>query len=285
METLQSRIVVDGLVYPEGIRWARGKVWFSDMFARRVYAHDPRTGETEVVAETDDLPSGLGFLPDGRLLVATMRDRKLLRLEPEGLTTVADLSSVSDLLNDMVVDPRGRAYLDFYIGGRGGLILVEPDGAWRIVADDMTSPNGLAITDDGGTLVVNDLGANRILAFDIALDGGLSGRRTFADLGDCSPDGLCLDADGGAWVGQPFQGRFRRIVEGGEVTHEIAYGDKWGIAPVLGGPDRRSLFLCTAEITLEAIQRLMRDPSDAPTQSRGWIEVVDGVEVAGAGSP
>ena len=285
METLQSRIVVDGLIYPEGIRWAQDKVWFSDMFARRVYAHDPRTGETEVVAETDDLPSGLGFLPDGRLLIATMRDRKLLRLDPEGLTTVADLSSVSDLLNDMVVDARGRAYMDFYIRGGGGLILVEPDGGWRIVADDMTSPNGLAVTDEGRTLVVNDLGANRILAFDIAEDGGLSGRRTFADLGDCSPDGLCLDADGGAWVGQPFQGRFRRIVEGGEVTHEIAYGAKWGIAPVLGGPDRRSLFLCTAEITLEAIQRLMRDPSDAPTQSRGWIEVVDGVEVAGAGSP
>ncbi len=285
METLQSRIVVDGLIYPEGIRWAQDKVWFSDMFARRVYAHDPRTGETEVVAETDDLPSGLGFLPDGRLLIATMRDRKLLRLDPEGLTTVADLSSVSDLLNDMVVDARGRAYMDFYIRGGGGLILVEPDGGWRIVADDMTSPNGLAVTDEGRTLVVNDLGANRILAFDIAEDGGLSGRRTFADLGDCSPDGLCLDADGGAWVGQPFQGRFRRIVEGGEVTHEIAYGAKWGIAPVLGGPDRRSLFLCTAEISLEAIQRLMCDPTDARTQSRGWIEVVDSIQTPGAGRP
>jgi sugar lactone lactonase YvrE len=166
-----------------------------------------------------------------------------------------------------------------------GIIMVEPSGVYRIVAYDMKGPNGLAITADGKTLVANDLQANNILAFEIAADGSLANRRIFADLGSDSPDGLCLDAEGAVWVGLPFQGKFRRIKEGGEVTHEITYENKWGIAPVLGGADRRTLFLCTAEVTLEKIVKLMQDQRDARKECRGWIEVVEGIEVPGAGWP
>jgi sugar lactone lactonase YvrE len=288
MNTLQSRAVVDGLVFPEGIRWHQGRVWFSDIFDFKVYAYDPKTRRTEVVVQTEDRPSGLGFLPDGRLLIATMGERKLLRLDPDGLKTVADLKPLCNLLNDMVVDQQGRAYMDAYFAGAamsGGLIMVEPSGDYRIVADNMKLPNGLAITADGKNLIANDLMANRLEAFDIAADGSLANRRIFADLGGDSPDGLCLDAAGAAWVGLPIQGKFRRIKEGGEVTHEITYENKLGVAPVLGGSDRRTLFLCTAEVTMEKLQRLLQDPRDARKECKGWIEVVEGIEVPGAGWP
>jgi sugar lactone lactonase YvrE len=141
------------------------------------------------------------------------------------------------------------------------------------------------VSPDGKTLVVNDLWGNQVLSFDVASDGSLSGRRLFADLGDASPDGVCLDAEGAAWIGQPLQGRVRRILDGGEVTHEINYGKKWGIAPVLGGDDRRTLFLCTADIDLETILALLADPRDARQKCRGWIEAVEGIETPGAGTP
>jgi sugar lactone lactonase YvrE len=286
VRSLTSKIVVDGLIYPEGIRWHAGRVWFSDILDFKVHAYDPATGLTEVIIETPDRPSGLGFLPDGRLLIATMGERKLLRLDPGGLTTVADLSGLCVGMNDMVVDGQGRAYMDATFGeGSGGVILVEPDGAFRVVAEEMKMPNGMAVTADGKTLIVNDLWGNGIKAFDIQPDGSLTGRRRFADLGEVSPDGICLDAEGAAWVGQPLQGRVRRIREGGEVTHEINYGKKWGIAPVLGGPDRRTLYICTADITLGKILELMADPRGARDHCRGWIEAVEGIEIPGVGWP
>jgi sugar lactone lactonase YvrE len=289
MERLSSRVVVDALIYPEGIRWHGGKVWFSDILDRKVYAYDPVAGQAEVVAQTADLPSGLGFLPDGRLLIATMRERKLLRLDPEGLAVAADLSPLSARLNDMVVDSHGRAWLDAAFaedGSNGGLIMVEPDGRARPVAEGLCEPNGVAISADGETLVVNDFIGCRIHAYDVQSDGRLAGHRVFADLGEDAPDGVCLDAEGAAWVGQPCQSRLRRILEGGEVTHEIAYeAGKWAIAPVLGGPDRRTLYLCTAEVEMEALIRLLDDPSDARRDCRGWIEAVDGIATPGAGLP
>ena len=257
------------------------------MLDHKVCAFDPETGEVEVVLQLKDRPSGLGFLPDGRLLVATMGERKLLRLDADGLNLHADLASVTDLLNDMVTGPDGRSYLDARFGGSdaGGLILVEQDGAHRVVAGGMGMPNGLAITQDGRTLVVNDLFARRIEAFDIAPDGSLTNRRLFADLGDASPDGLCLDAEGAAWVGLPVQAKFVRIKPGGEITHEIAYVDKWGVAPALGGRDRRTLFLCTARVTLAQLQSLLEDTSNARAECRGWIEAVGPVSTPGAGWP
>lgn len=288
MEKLQTRVVVDGIVYPEGIRWFAGKVWFSDILDSCVYSFDPRTGRREVAVDLDDRPSGLGFLPDGRLLVAVMGGRKLLRLDPGGPSVLADLSGLCSMVNDMVTDASGRSYVDAHFESEsegGGIILVEPDGGFRVVAEGLNTPNGMAVSADGKRLVVNDLFGNRIYTFDIGEDGSLSGRKLFADLGDCSPDGLCLDSEGGAWVGLPFQNRFRRILEGGEVTHEIDCTGRWGIAPVLGGEGRRTLFLATAEVTLEAMPRLIADPTNARDECRGWIEAVGDAPAPGAGWP
>lgn len=288
MRTLQSRVLIDDIVYPEGIRWFGDRLWFSDILDSRVYAYDPATGEKTVVVELQDRPSGLGFLPDGRLLIAAMNQRQLLRMDHDGPHVLADLSSSTSIINDMVTDAWGRSYIDaHFVGERqgGGIVMVGPDGAQRIVVDDMQAPNGLAIAPDGRTLLVNDLFAHHILAFAIGEDGSLSDRRVFADLGENAPDGLCLDADGAAWVGLPFAGMFRRILDGGAVTHEIACGGRWGIAPVLGGPDRSTLFLATAEVTLEAMPRLIQDPRNARQESRGWIEVVDNPPAPGAGWP
>ena len=288
MMKLESRIVVDDIVYPEGIRWFDGKVWFSDILDSKVFSYDPHTGRKHLVIELSDRPSGLGFLPDGRLLIASMSERKLLRLDADGLNVLADLSRDCAIINDMVTDALGRTYIDAHFEDEidgGGIILVEPSGVHRIVAKNMKTPNGLAIRADGKTLVVNDLFANCILAFDILRDGSLTNRRVFADLGDGSPDGLCLDEQGGAWIGLPFQGKFQRVEEGGNVTHEIDCAGKWGIAPVLGGPDRRTLFLATAEVTLEAMPRLIKDPQNARQECRGWIEVAENAPAAGAGWP
>jgi len=263
-------------------------VWFSDILDSRVYCYDPQTGRKRVVVELSDRPSGLGFLPDGRLLIVGMSERKLLRLDLEGLSVIADLSSDCTMINDMVTDARGRSYIGAHLeedGEGGGIILVEPDGLHRIVATNMTMPNGLAITADGRTLIVNDLFANCMLAFDVVEDGSLANRRIYADLGDRSPDGLCLDSHGGAWIGLPFQGKFQRVEQGGRVTHEIDCADKWGIAPVLGGPDRGTLFLATAKVTLEAMPRLIKDPRNARQECRGWIEEVTNAPAAGAGWP
>jgi sugar lactone lactonase YvrE len=285
---LRPKNVVDNIIYPEGIRWGQGKVWFSDILDSTVYCFDTGWKRLKAVVRLDDRPSGLGFLPDGTLLIATMRERKLLRFDRNGLRLHADLGGACDLLNDMVTDARGRSYVDSHFdagAGSGGIILVEPDGSHRVVASGMKTPNGLAVTADSKKLIVNDLFDNRIFAFDIADEGGLENQRIFADLGDRSPDGICLDAEGAVWVGLPFQGKFQRIRQGGEVTHEIPCGSKWGIAPVLGGADRRTLFLCTAEVSLEAMPRLIQDPANARNECKGWIEAVETIEVPGAGYP
>ena len=285
---LTSKVIVENIIYPEGIRWHQGKVWFSDVLDSKVYTLDPATHRISVVVQTTDLPSGLGFLPDGRLLIATMRERQLLRLDDDGLSVVADLGSQCQFVNDMVVDAQGRAYIDSHFSHEadgGGIILVEPDGRYRVVVDKMSAPNGLAITADGKTFIANDLLANKLVAFDIAPNGDLFDRRTFADLKGNSPDGLCLDEQGGAWVGLPFQGKFARVTEGGEVTHEIICENKWGVAPVLGGINRRTLFLCTAKVALDDMPGLLQNSRDARSKCQGWIEMVENVKVAGAGRP
>jgi sugar lactone lactonase YvrE len=169
----------------------------------------------------------LGWLPDGRLLVVSMRDRRVLRLEPDGtLVTHADLSALASYFcNDMVVDGQGRAYVgnfgfDLHHGAPPAfaeLILVEPDGSARVVADQMKFPNGTVITPDGRTLIVGESTGRDLVAFDIDDDGGLSGRRVWADLGAAVPDGICLDADGAVWFADPSRGGCHRVAEGGEV--------------------------------------------------------------------
>ena len=279
---LQTEVLIEGLRFPEGPRWHEGRLWFSDMHSRVVLAVD-LDGRVETVVEVAGEPSGLGWLPDGRLLVVSMRDRRLLRLDAPGLEVVADLSAFASYhCNDMVVDRLGRAYVgNFGFDLHGGkppvatnLVLVEPDGTTAVVADDLRFPNGCVITPDEKTLVVGESFGGRLTAFSIDADGRLHDRRVWAQLEGIVPDGICLDAEGGIWVASPVGlGGVSRVLEGGEVTHRVEVEHE-AFACMLGGPDRRTLFVCTAA-----------DSHPHRTgDRRGRIETV-AVEVAGAGWP
>jgi sugar lactone lactonase YvrE len=272
---------VDGLRFPEGPRWHEGRLWFSDMHSQQVIAVD-EAGDRETIVEVPNDPSGLGWLPDGRLLVVSMRDRKLLRLDPDGLQEVADLSaSASFHCNDMVVDAQGRAYVghfgfDLHSGQEpcgASLILVEPDGSQRVAAENLLFPNGSVITPDGRSLIVGESFGACLTAFDIAEDGSLSGRREWARVERAIPDGICLDAEGAIWMASPIGGGVLRVREGGEVTDRVEVEHE-AFACMLGGAERRTLFICTAA-----------DSDPAKTGNRtGRIERLD-VEVPGAGLP
>ena len=276
-------VLLDGLIFLEGPRWYDGKLWFSDMFAGQVRTVD-LSGNTEVVAEVAERPSGLGFLPDGRLLIVSMQNRLLLRLDRDGLTTVADLSELAvGSPNDMVVDTHGRAYIGHFgydlFGGEepkpASLLLVTPDGQVREVADGLEFPNGTVISPDGKTLIVAETFGRRLTAFSIADDGGLSERRVFAQLDAETPDGICLDAQGGVWVSSFESGEFVRVKDGGTITERIPVPGKRAVACALGGPQRQTLFLLTAETTLEEL---------AQGKSIGRVETVR-VDTPGAGLP
>ncbi|MGE3618944.1 MAG: SMP-30/gluconolactonase/LRE family protein [Acidimicrobiia bacterium] len=293
--------VVEGIKFPEGPRWYDGRLWFSDMHGRKVYALKPG-GQPEVVTSlVGDMPSGLGFLPDGSLLVVARKARRILRVAPGSSTPepFADLTGYPlDSLNDMVTGPDGRSYVGGRIergyspdsfevedgpGARTEVVIrVEPDGSSAIEADGLIGPNGSAITPDGRTLLVAESRGRKVTRFPLADDGTLGERDLFADTGEYYPDGLCLDAQGAVWVGAPMRQRFLRIVEGGEVTDVLETGDRWAIACVLGGDDRRTLYMMTAHNTLENLAAL----SEGATESTavGFVEAVE-VEVPGAGWP
>jgi sugar lactone lactonase YvrE len=271
---LETEIFLEGLKFPEGPRWHDNKLWFSDMNARKVMTVDLK-GNAETIIEMEDSPSGLGWLPDGTLLIVSMEDQRLLRLTPDGIKEVADLSSLAtDRCNDMVVDKKGRAY----VGNFGfnyqnerfkpaEIILVTPEGDAQIVADKLAFPNGTVITPDDKTLIVAETFASKLTAFDILDDGPLEGRRVWANLKSLTPDGICLDAEGGIWIASPGSGKVFRVLEGGEVTHEVKVSTQ-AYACMLGGLDRCSLFVATS----------------TADQIEGRIEIVR-VEIPGAGLP
>lgn len=272
----------EGFAFLEGPRWRDGKLWVSDMHDDRVLTVD-LAGHSETVVEVPGRPSGLGWLPDGRLLVVSMTDRRLLRLDATGLSVVADLSGVATFhCNDMVVDAHGRAYVgnfgyDFEAGmpqRSAALALVLPDGTVRVAADDLAFPNGAVLTPDGRTLIVAESFAARLTAFDVAPDGTLSRRRTWAALQGAVPDGICLDVEEAIWVASPLSKEVLRVREGGDVLERIATATQ-AIACTLGGADRRTLFVLTA-------QSFHRDECRAQRTAR--IEAAE-VDVPGAGLP
>jgi sugar lactone lactonase YvrE len=274
--------IVDGLTFPEGPRWRDEKLWFSDFYSHRVLAVD-LAGAVQTVAEVPGRPSGLGWTPDGGLLVVSMLDRRLLRFDGARSRVVADLSALAGgPCNDMVVDAAGRAYVgnfgfDRYRGEPERptcIIRVAPDGAVTRAADGLLFPNGTVITPDGRTLIVGETLAARLTAFDVDEAGGLSNRRTFAQLDGCFPDGICLDAEGAVWVADARGHRVIRVRGGGRIDRTIPMGDRHAYACILGGHDRRTLFLCTNTGSGPA----MADKRD------GRIESIR-VEVAGAGLP
>jgi sugar lactone lactonase YvrE len=249
----EPQVVLTDLAFPESPRWRDGRLWVSDWGAHEVIALD-RDGGTEVVARVDSFPMCIDHLPDGRLLIVSSDDRRLLRQESDGsLTTHADLGALGvHPWNDIVVDGRGNAYVnnigfDFPAGeyAPGIVVLVTPDGSVRPVAEGLAFPNGMAVTPDNATLIVAESYGRRLTAFDIAAGGSLSNRRTWARVDD-HPDGICLDADGAVWYGDVGTRRCVRVREGGEVLQVIDL-DRGCFACVLGGPGRRTLFMTVNE--------------------------------------
>jgi sugar lactone lactonase YvrE len=245
----EPRVVLTDLDFPESPRWRDGRLWVSDWGAGEVIAVAPDGGR-EVVARVSSGLMCIDHLPDGRLLIVSSGDRRLLRLEPDGsLVGHADLSPLGEHpWNDIVVDGRGNAYVnnigfDFPEGefAPGIVALVTPDGSVRQVAGDLAFPNGMAVTADNGTLIVAESYGQRLTAFTIDGDGTLNNRRTWATVED-HPDGICLDADGALWYGDVGTGRAVRVREGGDVLQSITL-DRGCFACVLGGADRRTLYL------------------------------------------
>ena len=240
-------------------------------------------GQIETVVEVAGLPSGLGWLPDGQLLIVSMKDRRVLRYDGQRLQEHADLADLAGCdCNDMVVDALGRAYVGHFgfdvNEGRpfahAELILVSPEGEPSVVARELKFPNGSVITDGGRTLVVCETFASRLSAFDIAADGSLGPRRDWAVVTGTAPDGCCLDAEGAIWFASPLSREVVRVREGGEVCARIDLG-RMGIACQLGGPEGRHLFILSSGSTLPAMCVEKRDAR---------IEVCE-VDVPGAGSP
>jgi sugar lactone lactonase YvrE len=255
------KVLLTGLVLGESPRWHDGRLWFSDWGAQEVIAVD-LDGNSEVIVRVPSFPFCIDWLPDGRLLVVSARDRSLLRRERDGsLVTHADLSGISDKpWNEIVVDGRGNAYLnnigfDFPAGEvrPGVLAMVTPEGSARQVADGVAFPNGMAVTPDNATLIVAESYASRLSAFDIAADGSLANRRVWADLGGGVPDGICLDAEGAVWYADVPNKRCGRVREGGEVLQTVEL-DRGCFACMLGGPDGRTLFVIAAEWPAAASQ-------------------------------
>ncbi len=282
METARFEPLLDGLTFPEAPRWHEGRLWFSDFYSFRVMTVAP-DGRAEVITHVPQRPSGLGWTPDGALLVVSMLDHKLLRLDGSALTEVADLSAFAGgPCNDMVVDAQGRAYVgNFGYDRHAGqtprttcLARVDPDGTVMRAADDLMFPNGTVITPDGRTLIVGETFAERLTAFAIAPDGSLGARRVFAHVPGMCADGICLDAEGAVWVADPFGKKLLRILADGRVDRLIGTGERGPYACMLGGPDRRTLFVCTNSGSGPAMGQ-KRD---------GRIELMR-VDVPGAGLP
>ena len=235
-----------GFCFGEGPRWFEGLLWFSDMLGEAVHTVT-LSGSTTTLALPGHAPSGLGFRPDGTLLIVSTEDRKLLRYDGETVDTVADLSALAPAdLGDMVLDGHGRAYIGSQAFSGGIILRVDPDDTVSVVARDLDFPNGMAITPDHRTLIVAESIGRRLTAFSIGVDGALSGRRVFADGLDGPPDGICLDAEGGVWTAMTLAHQFERIVDGGEVTHRIDIGDRAAIACMLGGSADRTLFMLSS---------------------------------------
>ena len=281
-------VLCSGYGLVESPRWHDGRLWFSDWTGGQIVAVDD-AGATEVILEHRSLPMCFDFLSDGRLVLVSNQERALLSLEADGsLATYADLTAVSDLgCNDIVVDGRGLAFVnsphfDFAAGPPSGQVqpgrvgVVTPGGGARVVAEDIAFPNGMAVTADGSTLLVADSYRHHLVAFDIADDGSLSGRRVWADLGGDSPDGICLDASDSAWYADVPHQRCVRVAEGGEVLQTVDL-DRGGFACMLGGTEQPALY---------AVAAVWPGPADLMTHTDWDGQVLRvSVDVPGAGWP
>jgi sugar lactone lactonase YvrE len=248
------RTLASGLGFPEAPRWHQGRLWFSDFFQQRVGSVSP-AGDVRTELVLDDHPSGLGWDPQGRLLVVAMNRRQLLRVAGGRAEVLAELADhTGGPCNDLLVDAQGRAYVgnfgfDLYARAtpRSTVLLrVDPGGAVQVAARDLLFPNGMALTPDGARLILAETHAQRLSVFDVAPDGALGPRRSFAELPGCYPDGLCLDAEGLVWVADARGRRVLRVAEGRGIVQTLGSGEQHAYACMLGGEDRRTLYVCTA---------------------------------------
>jgi sugar lactone lactonase YvrE len=273
-------VLMEGIVFGESPRWHEGRVWFSDWGAHQVIALDPE-GRSEVIVSVPSFPMCIDFLPDGRLLVVDSARRRLLRREPDGsMVAHADLAPFSlKPWNEVVVDAAGNAYVNNigydFPGGEpapGSVVLVTAQGSVRTVAGDLAFPNGMAITADGGTLIVAESHANRLTAYDIGPDGGLGRRRVWAATGDDHPDGICVDDEGAIWYADVATGRCVRVREGGQVLATVEL-DRGAFSCTLSRGDQPQLYVVS--------QQWGAPQSTAPT---GQV-VVFPAPAPGAGKP
>jgi len=277
MNKLTTNVLLKDLKFPEAPRWHDDRLWFSDMEDRKVISVNIK-GEIETILEVPKRPSGLGWLPNGRLLVVSMEDRKLLELESGALKEFADLGRLATYhLNDMVVGKKGCAYIgNFgfdYINNQpfipAAIIMVTPEREAKIVAENMSFPNGMVIKPDGKTIIIAETLSARLTAFDIKNDGTLINRRLWADLKSIPPDGICLDEEDAIWVAAPGQHRVVRVLEGGLITNIVEIKNE-AYACMLGGPNLTTLFITSS--------------TSHHIREKGQIEYVE-VDVPKAGFP
>jgi sugar lactone lactonase YvrE len=289
MKTHTSKILIDntrGLKFTESPRWHDGKLWFLDIHDKRIKTAD-LDGKVKTAVELGFIPNAFGFRRDGSLLVGDAMQRKIFRWDGKTLQPVANLADVTVFcLSDGIVDARDR----LYVGDIGYnffdptlkpvdtcvIACVDPDGRTRVVAKDLSFPNGMAITPDGKTLIVAETMGHRLTAYNIGADGSLANRRVYAQLPeDVNPDGIALDAEGAVWLANP-DGRpaVLRVRQGGEIVEQVEL-DTHGYAVMLGGAERRHLFICGSD---------SHDPAQIAKTPSATLRVVE-VEVPGAGTP
>lgn len=284
--TATSSVALSGLVFPEAPRWHDNKLWFVDMYGHQLLRWDVEyPTHPEIVASfPNDVPAGIGFMPDGSTLVAQRWTKQVMRVLPDRVELFADLSPVNvGTINDLVMAADGRAF----VGGTWGadpsgsdcIIALDPDGAYRVVTEDIRSPNGMAITPDGATLIVAETEMHDIVTFSISESLSLEGKAVFGEYGDARPDGLCLDEHGAVWFGAVETGMFARSLPGGRIVEQISLPNgRLAVACGLGGADGRTLFMMTADTTIRNIRQ------NHARGSKGYVETMK-VDVAGVGSP
>jgi sugar lactone lactonase YvrE len=272
MPTSDRKVLVDGLRFPECPRWHEGRLWFTDMLGRSVNTVGP-DGQVTQVVRLEQMAGGLGFLPDGTPLVVAMDSAQLFAVYDGVARLYCDLAAFADgHLDDMSVAADGTAY----VGGvghftaesgsaGGGILRVSPQGDVARDVTEIAFPNGSVISADGRTLLVNETFGERVLAFDIAPDGSLGNRRSWAELPGMHPDGICLDAEGAAWIGCYTENKFIRLTADGDVTDTIPTDGRWATGVGLGGADGHILYFMTADTDVRGFFK---------GQSEGRIESV-----------
>jgi len=270
---MEFSVVADGLVFPESPVWRGDRLWFTDAHAGSVHTLD-RSSTVTTVANVPGRPTGLGFLADGTPLVLASTERCLYRVKTGRAVLHADLSALVDFpLSDLLVLSNDRAFVgnygfDLEAGAEPAtttLVCVDTDGSAWVVALDLLFPNGMAVTPEGRLLVAESMG-RRISSFGITAAGGLDDPQVWADVQPHIPVGICLDAEGAAWVTDPVEQQVVRIAPGRGVIDTITTGATGAYGCALGGPDGRTLYITTADSS---------DPAETTALRSGRLQVCD----------